>query len=40
MLARFRKLAQVHEKRATRTLDETERKMLFDLLQRVAQSLG
>ena len=40
MLARFRKLAQLHEKRATRTLDEAERKTLFELLQRVAQSLG
>jgi len=40
MLARFRKLALVHEKRATRTLDADERKTLLDLLQRVARSLG
>lgn len=40
MLARYRRLAEAHEKRATRTLDAAERQMLLDLLQRVARSLA
>ena len=39
MLARFRRLAATHEKRATRTLSPAERRSLMELLQRVAGSL-
>jgi DNA-binding MarR family transcriptional regulator len=40
MLARFRRLAMLHEKRATRTLGPGEKDILLELLQRVALSLG
>jgi DNA-binding MarR family transcriptional regulator len=40
MLARFHRLALEHEKRATRTLDSAEKRVLLDLLGRVARSLG
>jgi len=40
MLARFRRLAMLHEKRATRMLGPGEKQTLLELLQRVAKSLG
>jgi DNA-binding MarR family transcriptional regulator len=40
MLARFHRLALEHEKRATRTLDANEKRLLLELLGRVARSLG
>ena len=40
MLARFHRLALEHEKRATRTLDPNEKRLLLELLGRVARSLG
>lgn len=40
MLARFHRLALEHETRATRTLDAGEKRILLDLLGRVARSLG
>jgi DNA-binding MarR family transcriptional regulator len=40
MLARFHRLALEHEKRATRTLDAGQKRLLIDLLARVARSLG
>ena len=40
MLARFHRLALEHEKRATRTLDPGEKRVLLELLTRVARSLA
>jgi DNA-binding MarR family transcriptional regulator len=40
MLARFRRLAMVHEKRATRALGVEEKRTLLELLQRVVQTLA
>ena len=40
MLDRFHKLALEHEKRATRSLDPGEKRVLLELLARVARSLG
>lgn len=40
MLDRFHKLALEHEKRATRTLDQAEKRTLLELLDRVVRSLG
>jgi DNA-binding MarR family transcriptional regulator len=40
MLARFHRLALEHEKRASRTLDADEKRVLLELLARVARSLG
>jgi len=40
MLARFHRLALEHEKRASRTLDSDDKKLLLQLLGRVARSLG
>jgi DNA-binding MarR family transcriptional regulator len=40
MLARFHRLALEHEKRATRALDLNEKRLLLELLARVARSLG
>ncbi len=40
MLARFHRRALEHERRATRALDPGERRLLLDLLGRVARSLG
>jgi len=40
MLARFHRLALEHEARATRTLDGGEKRILLELLGRVARSLG
>jgi DNA-binding MarR family transcriptional regulator len=40
MLARFHRLALEHEKRASRTLDADEKRVLLELLTRVARSLG
>ncbi len=39
MLARFHRLALEHEKRATRALDPAEKRVLLELLVRVARSL-
>ena len=40
MLARFHRLALEHEKRASRTLDAGEKRLLIELLTRIARSLG
>ena len=40
MLARYHKLALEHEKRVTRTLDPNEKRMLLELLVRIASALG
>jgi len=40
MLARFHRLALEHEKRATRVLDSAEKRLLLDLLGRIARALG
>lgn len=40
MLARYHKLALEHEKRASRTLDAGEKRLLIELLARIARSLG
>jgi DNA-binding MarR family transcriptional regulator len=40
MLARFRRLALEHERRATQTLTPDEKRLLLELLGRVARSLG
>jgi hypothetical protein len=39
MLARFHRLALEHETRATRALDAGEKRILLELLGRVARSL-
>ena len=40
MLARYHKLALEHERRATQALDPAEKRVLLELLARVARALG